>query len=251
MVGPPSAVWRTALLFGALAFGPASAAAQRPDSTSSVLLGRITDSAGVGLAGAEVALLDLNLRAVTNDTGAFRLNGLPVGRSIFSVRRLGYLPITFAAVLRGGHIQHTTLSLSVAPELLPNVDVSDSASTHWMDEFKRRQAGHDGVFFTRADIIAAGARRGTDMARRVAGVRMQRTLTGYQVVVIRGPRACIPTYFVHNVQYSGTLDDFPADDIEALEFYLGVSEIPPELQRAGKAMCAAVVIWTRDPRAKP
>ena len=34
--------------------------------------------------------------------------------------------------------------------------------------------------------------------------------------------------FVHGTPYSGVLDDFSADDIEALEVYVGVSEIPPE-----------------------
>lgn len=256
MAGHPSAVWRTSLLFGALALAHAPAAAQRPDSTTAVLLGRITDTAGVGLSGAEVAVLKLGRRALTNDTGGFRLDGLAPGTSIFTVRRLGYLPISFTATLRGGHIAHTTLSLSAAPQLLPETDVSDTAASHWLDSFNRRREGHDGTFFTREDIVKAGARRGTDMARRVPGVRLQKTFTGDQLVMERGGqggsrRTCTPTYFVHNVQYSGTLDDFPAEDIEALEFYIGISEIPPELQRAGKNVCAAVVIWTRDPRARP
>ena len=33
--------------------------------------------------------------------------------------------------------------------------------------------------------------------------------------------------FVHGLPYSGNFDDFIADDIEALEVYVGISEIPP------------------------
>ena len=63
-----------------------------------------------------------------------------------------------------------------------------------------------------------------------------------------GARTCVPTMFVHGMPYSGMLDDFVADDIEALEVYVGISEIPPELDKNGKGICGAIVVWTRDPR---
>ncbi len=55
--------------------------------------------------------------------------------------------------------------------------------------------------------------------------------------------------FVHNMAYSGTLDDFSAEDIEAVEVYVGTSEVPAELDKNGKGVCGAIVVWTRDPRA--
>jgi hypothetical protein len=30
--------------------------------------------------------------------------------------------------------------------------------------------------------------------------------------------------------------------------YVGISEIPPELDNNGKGICGAIVVWTRDPR---
>jgi hypothetical protein len=63
-----------------------------------------------------------------------------------------------------------------------------------------------------------------------------------------GGRACIPTMYVHNMPYSGVLDDFSADDIEALEVYVGISEIPPELDKNGRGICGVIVVWTRDPK---
>ncbi len=66
-----------------------------------------------------------------------------------------------------------------------------------------------------------------------------------------GSRACVPQMFVHNMAYSGTLDDFSADDIEALEVYIGISEVPPELAKNGRTgVCGAIVVWTRDPGKK-
>ena len=65
------------------------------------------------------------------------------------------------------------------------------------------------------------------------GIRVvpARNGSGNQVTMTRGAggRTCYPTMYVHSMPYSGTLEDFSADDIEALEIYVGISEIPPEL----------------------
>jgi hypothetical protein len=60
-------------------------------------------------------------------------------------------------------------------------------------------------------------------------------------------RRCPPQLFVHATPYSGDVDDFPPDVVEAMEVYSGSSEMPPELN-VGRALCGAIVIWTRDPR---
>ena len=62
-----------------------------------------------------------------------------------------------------------------------------------------------------------------------------------------GARACIPNMFVHGMPYSGNIDDFNADEIEAIEVYVGISELPAELNTMGRPLCAAIVIWTRSP----
>jgi hypothetical protein len=79
-------------------------------------------------------------------------------------------------------------------------------------------------------------------------VQVVPTRTGSRVFM-RGNTAqrCAPQLFVHATPYSGDLDDFPPDAIEALEIYAGAAELPPELN-IGRAMCGAIVIWTRDPK---
>jgi hypothetical protein len=137
------------------------------------------------------------------------------------------------------------------------VNVSGTAvETHWLDQFDRRRSSNRGTFITRADIVRKGARTGTDIVRTVPGIRLvpsRRGANGYQVVMVRGAGAgqCLPTMFYHNTPYSGTLDDFSADDVEALEVYVGVSEIPAELDKNGRGICGAIVVWTRDPRKAP
>jgi outer membrane receptor for monomeric catechols len=156
-------------------------------------------------------------------------------------------------VLKPGKTHRATFSLTATAQALPTVAVADTANkSHWLDQFERRRSGSRGTFLTRADIDKRSARSGTDVIRTVPGVRLvaMRGGAGYQVLMTRGAgaRACVPNMFVHGMPYSGMLDDFNADDIEALEIYVGISEIPPELDKNGRGICGAIVVWTRDPR---
>lgn len=227
------------------------------DSLPATLIGHVIDSSGVGLPGAEITLNKSDkVHAITGDSGEFRIAGIPPGTAVFNVRRIGFESASFTAVLKPGRVQRAKFSLTPTAQALPTVAVSDTANkTHWLDEFARRQGGNRGTFVTRAEIERRGARTGTDIVRSMAGVRLvpRRGGIGYQVLMTRGdgPRACVPQMFVHNMPYGGTLDDFVAEDIEALEVYIGTSEVPAELDKNGKGVCGAIVVWTRDPRKPP
>lgn len=229
----------------------------RSDLLPAVLIGRVTDSTGVGLAGAEITLSKSDqVHTITTDSGDFRINGLPPGTSVFNVRRIGFEAATFTAVLHPGRTHRAKFTLSPSAQPLPTVAVTDTAiPTHWLDQFERRKSGARGTFLTRADIVKRNARMGTDAVRGVPGIRLapSRQAGGNVVIMTRGAgaRPCYPSMFVHGTPYSGTLDDFTADDIEALEIYVGISEIPPELDKNGKGICGAIVVWTRDPRKAP
>ena len=227
------------------------------DSLPAILIGHVVDSTGAGLAGAEITLMKSNkIRIITGDSGAFRIAGLPAGTDVFNVRRIGYESASFTAVLRPGRTHRATLVLTASPQPLPAVAIADTATqSHWLDQFARRREGNRGTFITRDQIVRSGARSGTDILRTVPGVRIvpMRRGGGNQVVMTRGAgaRTCLPSMFVHGLPYSGTLDDFLAEDIEALEVYVGVSEIPPDLDKNGRGVCGAIVIWTRDPNKRP
>ena len=242
---------------GALSAQAPLADSTRRDSVPAILLGRVTDSSGVGLAGAELTLFHSDkVHSITGDSGEFRIAGLPPGTNVFNVRRLGFEPASFTALLKPGKTHRATFSLTASAHALPTVAVADTApKTHWLDQFDRRRGSAPGAFFTRADIERKGARMGTDIVRNVPGIRLVpiRGGAGYKVTMNRGAggRTCYPQMFYHNTPYSGDLDDFIAEDIEALEVYVGVSEIPPELDKGGKGICGAIVVWTRDPKKRP
>jgi hypothetical protein len=232
---------------------PALDSAHHDTLAVAILIGRVVDSTGQGLSGAEITLLHSErIHSITGDSGAFRITGLQPGTLVFNVRRIGFEAATFTAVLHPGKTHRATFPMTATALALPVVAVSDTMThTHWLDQFDRRRSSARGTFITRADIERRGARTGTDVVRSVPGIRLVslRGGLGNQVVMTRGSgaRNCIPTMFVHGMPYSGMLDDFVADDIEALEVYVGVSEIPTELDKNGRGICGAIVVWTRDP----
>jgi hypothetical protein len=231
------------------------------------LIGTVVDTGHAPLAGAEISVLGApSLRTLTSDSGTFRLGGLPVGSVVFSVRRLGFEPATFTAQLKAGRTHRATLTLNPSAQRLPVVSVADTLhKSHWLDVFDARRSSQRGTFLTRSDIERRNSRNGTDLVRTIPGVRVTTGPQGNSDVSMTraaGSAKCTPQLFVHGVPYSGTMDDFAADDIEALEVYVGISEIPAELARSSPSNvpgrrnmfatpCAAIVIWTRDPRKKP
>ncbi len=229
----------------------------RRDSLPATLVGHVVDSSGVGLPGAEITLNKSDkIQAISGDSGEFRIPGVPPGTITFNVRRIGFEPASFTAVLKPGKVQRAKFALTATAQSLPVVNVADTASkTHWLDDFNRRLSTNRGTFITRAQIEKQGARSGTDIVRSIPGIRLvpRRGGVGYQVLMTRGDgaRPCVPQMFVHNMPYSGTLDDFIAEDVEAVEVYTGVSEVPAELDKMGKTVCGAIVVWTRDPRKPP
>lgn len=239
---------------GVLTLRPA--AAQTPQATAAPtakLIGTVTDTSGARLSRAEVWLVAVStVRTISNDSGHFELPGLPAGEITLGVRRLGYESATFTAHLKPGKTHRATFPLTPSAQTLAEVNVRDTASA-WLSLFNTRQATHRGTFITRRDFEKENLRIASDILRLVPGVQILPTRTGTQVQMSRGAgaRRCIPQLYVHQTPYSGNFDDFNPDDIEALEVYVGISEIPPDLVTLGRPICGAIVIWTREPAKKP
>ena len=219
------------------------------------LVGRVVDSLNTRLAGATIELLPARIRrAVSNDSGTFVFDSVPVGLVQLAVRRLGYAPATFTARLRAGRTERVTLQLSAVAFELPRQNVVDTVAHPWLSTFERRRAHDGGVYFTRQDIVRSQVRSMTDLLQRVPGVDIERTRYGTRVVFsnrfVRA-RPCAPQMFVHAMNYSGNLDDFSPDDVEALEVYTSIATVPVELQTARAQSCGAIVIWTREPPPVP
>jgi Carboxypeptidase regulatory-like domain len=236
---------RTALL--ALVLAATTAPAQEAPPIVRVR-GIVVDSAGSPLGGAEVRAIGTTLIVLTSDSGVFRIE-LPAGPVVFAVRRLGYEPSTFLATLRPGRTNGVTLALHGTAHALPGVIVAEAREQSWLRTFTARRETQQGTFITRDDIEKARARVTSDLLRRRVPSAQVVMIRGGTRVYMRGnaTRRCAPQLFVHTTPYSGEVDDFPPDVLEAIEIYSGAAELPPELN-IGRAMCGAIVIWTRDPK---
>lgn len=221
------------------------------------LVGQVIDSLGRPISGAHVSVLpQQTLQAITSDSGRFAMDSVPVGMVRLHVRRLGYVPTTFTAKLESGSIQEVKLRLSGMVVVLPKVDVADTLAHPWLRIFEQRRAQGRGVFFTRRDIARSQVRSMSDLLRRVPGVEMRRMQFGVPEVVFStggtgGGKYCRPQVFVSSMNYSGRVDDFNPDDVEAMEVYTTISSVPATLQTARAQSCGAIVIWTREPPPVP
>ena len=218
-------------------------------AAASRVIGKVTDTSGVRLSKAEITILQTELRTVSDDSGEFNLEGIPSGIVVFSVRRLGYEAATFTAVLKPGKVHRATFPLTELAANMPGMTVEEKQQSTWLADFEKHRSGARGTFITRTEIERRQARTASDIMRMVPGVQIVTTRLGPQLVMTRGSgaRRCLPQLYVHTTPYSGMIDDFSADDIEAIEVYAGISELPPDLNTMGRPICAAVVIWTREP----
>ena len=125
-------VWAAAIVLALLAAGARDGVAQDSVRTTR-LVGRVVDSLNARISGATIELLPARTRrAVSNDSGTFVFDSVPVGLVQLSVRRLGYAPATFTARLRAGRIERVTLELSAVAFELPRQVTVDTVAHPWL-----------------------------------------------------------------------------------------------------------------------
>ena len=243
----------------ALALGIAvlSSAPEAQSQGVGALTGVVLDSAGTRLEGAEVRLQGSALVARTDSAGVFLL-AAPAGSAELRVRRLGYHPSALAVAIIAGETQTLAIVLVINPTLVDTVLVGAAATSPRMFDFEQRRVRGVGSFITRKDIEKRRPHVMSEMLRTVPGVRLDRSNTGRNSVDMtrnfdrRSRSICPVQLFVDGHPYRGYgfgLDNFAPDEVEALEVYRSVSELPPEFN-FGSASCGVIAVWTRDPPPK-
>jgi hypothetical protein len=208
-------------------------------------------------------------RATVSDSlGRFTLTA-PNGEITLHVRALGYTPFDTVVVLTGRALA-PVLVMSRIVAMLDTTRIRAAATgkparyanTARFDAFYERKArAIGGSFLTREDIERADVSDAVDLLRRVPGVRIQRSSSGIARALFprcagavdparressdgRGPSPVVQV-FVDGTKVSEpfvTLTSLSASDVEAMEVYRGVAELPAEAAGNG---CAAIMIWTR------
>jgi hypothetical protein len=176
---------------------------------------------------------------------------VPTGKAVLRVRRLGYAELTIPISITPGVMPQGLYKLKPVATDLAKVVVTGRqlvparyAGTTRFDGFYRRRAEGLGTFFDRDFIDARRAQKSEDLLRMVNGIRI--TYRG-STPLVKFARCEQFNVFIDGIRSHDGLRDFNSLsplDIEAMEVYRGISEVPPEFSPRPND-CAAIVIWTR------
>ena len=201
---------------------------------------------------------------ILGDTGAIAASTFSDGAGAFSAKlpraggyqiyavRLGYYATfsEFIDVVMGE-------DMSVAIRLLPKPFETDSLTVEVappptpLDRvgFTSRQRSSFGSFFTREDIEAMRAVRTlADVIREAPGVRIHTDNYGKDRVTLTTLQgACAPILVLDGLQLQPPWEDVAnVEDLDGVEVYPRVSQVPPEFLLVAKMSgCGVVVGWTR------
>jgi hypothetical protein len=225
--------------------------AQALQDQSSIMVAYVTDTAGKPLVGAEVDIVGTSLRGNTDDSGRVALLAVPVGKATLRVRRLGFSELKIPISVTPGSMSEQTYKLLPIPTDLAKVIVRSNATvperyagTTRFDGFYRRRSAGMGTFLTREIIDARHAEKSEDLLKMATGIRI--TYRG-SVPLINFARCEQVNVFIDGIRSHDGFRDFNSLsplEIEAIEIYHGLAEVPPEFSPRPND-CAAIVVWTR------
>ncbi len=248
---------------------------------SAVFHGRVTDSVGVAIEGAQVVLREAGLSARTDSTGAFTIRRIPPGTYHVTLRRPGFGPISGTARFAPGDSVNFRFRMRRLVASLDTVRIDTSGMTSiWQAGFERRRADGFGTFLTSTDLDPrAGTPLGDIIKSKVSGLELVRwsgRLSAYGTHTPKfpcgppfgnpcaganggWPDACYMQVFVDGTQrfyYAADnshepfdLNSFKPGEIAAIEVYVSAAETPLQFSGPGAA-CGTIVLWTHGAMGK-
>ena len=216
--------------------------------------GTVVDgSAGSPVASALVQLISVDsavlAAALTNDAGRFVIERPDVPTLRLRIAQLGYEEkwVDLQAAT-----DSVTVLLQPRPVEVGAISVEADRPSRWLQAagFYDRQRLGLGTFITREQIEDRyrTARRTGDILRTITRLKIEED-ANQEVVLVRSSldpqgRPCRAAVFIQGVSVGRAVPRMHPDDIEAIEVYAGVSQIPA--QYAGsEAGCGIVLIWLR------
>ncbi|HSU15313.1 TonB-dependent receptor plug domain-containing protein [Longimicrobium sp.] len=244
-------------LLGLAVLAP-SVRAQQGAGESRFLVVHVTDSAtGTGVADAEVWVGGTR---VSTDSAGNALLPLRHDRETVVVRRIGYGDARREVAAGPASVD---VALEPSPVALNGVSASSRRMpmSPPLQRFYARMEHGRGSFLTREQIDRRKPRRLTDLFREIPGVRVASTSRGDRLVMTGATPAmyrvdprweagdCPVQYYLDGVSYqpdfAGVPNDVRPDEVEGIEVYRRLSEVPVEFRRPG-AECGVVVIWLKE-----
>jgi hypothetical protein len=249
---------RPALALAAAVFAslPAPAAAQA-DAPATLHVIVHAHQGGAPLAGARVEVLGARVAANADAGGVARLAGVRPGPAIVSVHKLGYGDERFPLNVAPGDTVSVEVDLESQAVRLAEVRATALHSRALTESgFFQRQRTGIGSYAMRMDWEHRGRLEFTDIIRRMRGIRVARTDDGRTLLVPGRGGLSLSSMcsgvllFVDGVRVNvdGRYDDVnqlvPLSELEAVETYAGLGEIPAQYNETGSA-CGVVLAWRR------
>ena len=206
---------------------PEAAQAQAAQSVGSITA-RIVDTLGTPIAGAVVHLLGTSYSRVSDGAGHYRIDGIPSGSYVASVRRLGFASDTFSVSVKAGLTTLGDRRLRSAAAMLSGVVIQESPRLNETREAalaRRDQADNFIVVQSGDEIRSLPNANAAEALARMPGVSTERDEGEGKFVQVRGTEPRLSNVTINGAHVPGTeksdrvakLDDVPSDLLGALE----------------------------------
>lgn len=240
-----------------IALGTVAGSALRAQAPAGTISGLVRDTAGVGIAGADVSVRPGIHRTRTDSTGRFVVSGLGTDKYTVVARKLGFAPTSFDVSLRkDGHVD-ITITFDRRLPMLDTVIVRGTreCSALSLDGFSCRRHDGGGIFLDYTDIDEKEPIYTADIFRDIPGFRvdLRSTRNGpVRVPVAANGWGCIASLVDGRpASPARHIPDSPYD-LLAVEIYTKPDSVPKEYQQytwpeagvARSGRCAVVVYWT-------
>lgn len=238
-----------------------------------VFTGVVTDSLGRPVAGAEVMLPVLPATTRTDSLGAFRLDGIPGGTHVVTVRRVGYAPFESQIRFPTGAVVRQRIVLTPMTAL-EEIVVRDRFRDPRMLEFEENRRLGRGTFITRPDLERQEGRTLAAVLAGVPGLTLVRGHPSHRHVYAASSRArqsahtvlpigfdgeipfrwrqhCYAVVYLDNLRLTRgqgdvvtDINQFPPAVVEAIEYYSSAAAAPGRYGTM-ESQCGVLVIHTR------
>jgi hypothetical protein len=216
-----------------------------------VATGRVLDQTGKAVVGAEISIAGAEPKAVTNDSGAFTLAGLPSGTQELDVRKVSYAPMSMPVDLTARAPRTVTILMRPAPPTLAKVNVEASKVEKGLNlvGFTDRKKMGLGHFMTEDQIAEKDPQIMTDIFTTMPGIQVNYSSGQPVLTSSRTAGGGCVKYYVDDVPYSeqtpGDINDYMRpEEVSAVEVFNSV-DVPAQYTQAGNSSCAVIVIWTK------